>query len=148
MAFRTSTMCSPAMYRDIIWPDHKRLADWAHERGMKFIYHTDGQVNEVIDLYLEAGFDCLQPLESKAGMDVRNLCPAYGDRLACFGNIDVMVMATNDRARIEEEVSSKLAAGMAARNYAYHSDHSVPPTTSWETYCFIVDLLDRYGTYA
>ena len=62
MAFNHSTMCSPQMYRDLIWPCHKRLVDWAHHRDMKYIYHTDGDVNGVIDLYIEAGFDCLRPL--------------------------------------------------------------------------------------
>jgi uroporphyrinogen decarboxylase len=147
MAFKTATMCSPAMYRELIWPDHKRLVDWAHAHRMKFIYHTDGDVNGVLDLYLEAGFDCIQPLESKAGMDVRRLAPKYGDRLSFFGNMDVMKMMTNDRAIIEEEVTTKLAAGMAKQGYLYHSDHSVPPQVSWDTYQFIIALLDKYGQY-
>ena len=147
MAFKTSTMCSPQMYRELIWPDHKRLADWAHAHDLKFIYHTDGDVNGVLDLYLAAGFDCLQPLECKAGMDLRRLAPKFGDRLAFFGNVDVMEYITNDRARIETEVKAKLAAGMATKGYIYHSDHSVPPQVSWETYQFIISLLEKYGNY-
>ena len=147
MAFNHSTFCSPQMYRDLIWPCHKRLAAWTHEHGMKFIYHTDGDVNGVIDLYLEAGFDCLQPLEAKAKMDVRDLCPRYGDRLACFGNIDVMVMAAGDREWIEQEIASKFAAGKATRGYVYHSDHSVPPLVSFGTYKVIIELVERYGWY-
>lgn len=147
MAYNHATMCSPAMYRELIWPDHQRLADFAHRNGMKFIYHTDGDVNGVIDLYIEAGFDCLQPLEAKANMDVRELCPKYGDRLAFFGNIDIMVMATNDREKIEHEIRTKLAAGKATRGYAYHSDHSVPPSVSWQTYQTIIDLVERYVRY-
>ncbi|MCC7406967.1 MAG: hypothetical protein IT442_02775 [Phycisphaeraceae bacterium] len=147
MAFNHATVCSPAMYRELIWPDHKRLVDWAHERGCKFIYHTDGRIHAVLDLYVEAGFDCLQPLEAKAGMDIRELCPVYGDRLAMFGNIDMTVAGTNDREKVEHEVRSKLAAGMATKAYAYHSDHSVPPTVSWETYQWIIELLDRHGNY-
>ncbi len=147
MAYNHATFCSPAMYRELIWPQHKRLADFAHAHGMKFIYHTDGDVNGVIDLYLDAGFDCLQPLEAKANMDVRKLCPKYGDRLAFFGNIDIMVMATNDREKIEHEVRTKLEAGKATRGYAYHSDHSVPPSVSWETYQYIIGLVNRYGRY-
>ena len=147
MAFKTATMCSPAMYKELVWPDHKRLADWAHAHNMKLIYHTDGDVNGVMDLYLAAGFDCLQPLETKAGMDLRRLAPKYGDRLAFFGNIDVMVLMTNDRARIEAEVKAKLAAGMATKGYIYHSDHSVPPQVSWETYQFVIQLLEKYGQY-
>jgi uroporphyrinogen decarboxylase len=114
---------------------------------MKVIFHTDGDVNSVLDLYVAAGFDMLQPLEAKANMDVRKLAPKFGDRLAFFGNIDMAVAGTNDREKIEHEVRTKLAAGMAAKAYAYHSDHSVPPTVSWETYQFIRELLDKYGCY-
>ena len=147
MAYKTGTMCSPAMYQEYIWPDHKRLADWAHAHDLKFIYHTDGNVNGVLDLYLEAGFDCLQPIEAKANMDIRNLAPRYGDRLAMFGNIDVMILGSNDRDRIEEEIRSKFAVAMATKGYAYHSDHSVPPTVSWETYQFLIECVEKYGRY-
>jgi uroporphyrinogen decarboxylase len=148
MAFKTATMCSPRMYRELIWPEHKRLADWAHAHGMKVIYHSDGNVNQVIDLYIEAGFDCLQPLEAKAGMDLRSLAPRYGSRLGFFGNIDIMVLATNDRAQIEQEVRAKIEAGMTTRGYIFHSDHSVPPSVSWPTYQWLIGLVEKYGRYS
>jgi uroporphyrinogen decarboxylase len=147
MAYNRATFCSPRMYRELIWPDHKRIADWVHAHGMKIIYHTDGNVNRVIDHYIDAGFDCLQPLETKASMDLRDLAPAYGDRLAFMGNIDVMTMLENDRDRIEAEIAAKFAAGMAMQGYSYHSDHSVPPHVRWETYLFMIELIDRYGNY-
>ena len=147
MAFNHATMCSPAMYRELIWPEHKRLADWAHAHNMKLIYHTDGDVRGVLDLYAEAGFDCLQPLESKANMDVRKLAPAYGDRFTFFGNIDVMKMITNDLALIEEEIATKFPPCMEHRGYIYHSDHSVPPQVSWATYQAIIKLVEKYGNY-
>jgi len=147
MAYNHATMCSPAMYRDLVWPAHKRMAEWAHSRGQRVIYHTDGHVRQVLDLYIAAGFECLQPIEAKAGMDIREFAPAYGARLAMFGNIDVMKMATNDLGLIEEEMRTKFAAGMATRGYAYHSDHSVPPQVSWDTYRAIIGFVERYGTY-
>ena len=147
MAYNHATVCSPAMYRELIWPQHKRMADWAHQHGMSFIFHTDGDIHGVLDLYIEAGFDCIQPLEAKAKMDVRELCPRYGDRLAMFGNIDAMKMSTNDPAVIEQEIVSKFAAGKATCGYVYHSDHSVPPTVSWKTYQGIMHLVDVHGWY-
>ncbi len=147
MAFRSATMCSPSMYKELIWPDHKRLADWAHAHNMKIIYHTDGDVNGVMDLYLAAGFDCLQPLECKANMDIRTLCPKYGRDLAFFGNVDVMVLMTNDHDKIEREVREKLAAGMSTKGYIYHSDHSIPPQINWDTYQYIIRLLEKHGQY-
>ena len=147
MAYNHSTMCSPAMYRDLVWPAHKRMADWAHAHDMHVIYHTDGRASGVLDLYIEAGFECLQPIEAKAGMDVREIAQTHGDKLAMFGNIDVMKMGTNDLEIIEEEIKTKFAAAMATRGYAYHSDHSVPPQVSWETYQAIIRFVERYGTY-
>lgn len=148
MAYNHATFCSPAMYKELFWPQHKRLADWAHAHNQKFIYHTDGRVIDVMDLWVQAGFDCFQPIEAKAGMDIRQLCPKYGDRMAMFGNIDIMVMGSNDLDKIDHEIKTKFAAGMATRGYAYHSDHSVPPTVSWPTYQHVLKLIDRYGTYA
>lgn len=147
MAYNHSTMCSPNHYRELIWPSHKALADWAHQHGMRFIFHTDGNVNGVLELFLEAGFDALQPLESKASMDIRQICPRYGNRLLTFGNIDVMSMIDNDLDRIEAEIESKLAAGKATKGYIYHSDHSIPPQVSWQTYQEIVKLVDKHGDY-
>ena len=147
MAYNHATFCSPAMYKELIWPEHKRLADWAHAHRMKFIYHTDGNVNAVIDLWLQAGFDCFQPIEAKAGMDIRNLLPRCHDQLAMFGNIDVMAMATNDIDQIAAELLPKLRAGMQHKAYIYHSDHSVPPSVSWATYQKIIALLDEHAWY-
>ncbi|MBL4700670.1 MAG: hypothetical protein JKX85_05365 [Phycisphaeraceae bacterium] len=135
------------MYRQLIQPDHQRLVRFAHEHNMKFIYHTDGDVRTLIDAFVENGYDCIQPMEAKANMDVRKLAPQYGDRLSFFGNIDMTVAGKNDRDALEHEVTSKLAAGMVNHGYAYHSDHSVPPGVSWPTYQWLIELLDKYGRY-
>lgn len=148
MAFNHATFCSPADYRELIWPQHKRLCDWAHERGMKTIYHTDGNINGVVDLLIEAGVDVLQPLECKAGMDLRRLVPQFGSRVSFFGNIDVMVLIRGDLDEIEEEVRTKLEAGKQNSGYLFHSDHSVPPQVSWVTYREIIRMLDQYGSYS
>lgn len=147
MAFKNMTFCSPDTYRELIWPQHKRIADWAHAHDMKMIFHSDGDLRGVMDLYIEAGFDCLQPLECKASMDIRTLIPTYGDRLAFFGNVDVMTLLTNDLDRIEQEVKNKLEAGKQSKGYIYHSDHSVPPQMSWESYQALIGMLDTYGKY-
>ena len=147
MAFKNGPFCSPEMYRELIWPQHKRMADFAHANGMRFIYHTDGDVNSVVPDYIAAGFDALQPLEAKTNMDVRSLCPQYGDRLAFFGNIDVMKFAFASMEEIEAEIVEKFAAGKATHGYFYHSDHSVPPQVSWERYQYIIEFVRRHGQY-
>ncbi len=147
MAYTNAPFCSPAMYRDLLWPDHARMARWAHERGLKFIYHTDGDVRGMMGHYLEAEFDALQPMEAKARMDVRELAPEYGDRITLFGNLDARVLATNDPGRIEAEVASKLRAGKERRGYIAHSDHSVPPDVAWETFLAYQASIEHHSAY-
>lgn len=147
LAYSKGPLCSPKMYREIVWPDHRRMCAFAHAHGMKFIFHTDGDINTYLDLFAEAAFDCLQPLEAKARMDIRQLAPRYGSQFAFFGNIDMMTAITNDRDRVECEMRSKLAAGMAHKGYLYHSDHSVPPQVSWATYQRMMECLEHYGVY-
>jgi uroporphyrinogen decarboxylase len=114
---------------------------------MPVIFHSDGDIRLLIPHFLDAGVDMIQPLEAKASMDVRALAPQYGDRLGFCGNIDVTVLATNDRERIRAELHSKLAAAMPYRGYMYHSDHSIPPGVTFDTYRWLLDEARRVGWY-
>jgi uroporphyrinogen decarboxylase len=108
--------------------------------------HSDGDMCRFIPRLIESGVQVLQPLEAKAGLDVRKLAGEYGRTLALMGNIDVRKMS-GTAAEIEEEVRSKLTVAMQGGGYIYHSDHSVPPTVSFEQYCRLISLVDQYGTY-
>lgn len=148
MAYRSGTFCSPAMYQDLVWPQHKRLAHWARDRNLKAIYHTDGDVRAVVPDYIRAGYHALQPLEAKANMDIRDLAPKYGRDITLFGNMDVMIYAFGTDEEIEAEIDSKMAAGKATGRYIFHSDHSIPPQVSWERYQFIIDCYRKRAAYA
>jgi len=147
ISYRKGPMISPRMYREMLMPFHKKLCDLAHSKGCKVIYHGCGNNNEVVPLFIEAGIDCLQPLEVKAGMDVRELKRDFGDRMSFMGNIDARLMQSNDLKGLELEIRDKLSVAKVGGGYVYHSDHSVPPGTTLETYRFIMDLVERYGKY-
>ena len=141
IAFNHAPFFSPKMYRALIKPAHVRQIAWFKERGLPVIYHTDGDFRLILPDLIDAGVDCFQPLEAKAHMDIRELKPQYGDRVSWMGNIDVMVLITNDRARIEAEVAAKLPIAKAGGGYIYHSDHSIAPGVRWET----LSVLDGIG---
>jgi uroporphyrinogen decarboxylase len=147
MGYRNASLFSPQMYRDLILPADRRRNDWAHERGMQTILHSCGCVKGLIPGLIEAGFDCLQPLEAKAGMDLRELKPRYGDRIALFGGINTMLMEVEDDAPIEEEIRAKFRAAMPGGGYLYHSDHSIPKDVSFRRYTFVMECVRKYGTY-
>jgi uroporphyrinogen decarboxylase len=53
----------------------------------------------------------------------------------------------SNRQQIATEIKSKVLAAKQGGGYIYHSDHSVPPTVSFDDYKHVMELLDRYGRY-
>ena len=147
LCYRNGMLFSPALYREMVLAQHRRIADLCHAHDVSLIIHCDGYVGEFIPLLIEAGVDCIQPLEARAGNDVRQLKPLYGDRLSFFGNMNMDVFATGDLEAIEAEVSSKVTAAMPGGGYIYHSDHSVPPTVSFAAYRHAAEVAKRVGRY-
>jgi uroporphyrinogen decarboxylase len=147
LGYRNGPFFSPATYRELLFPQHWRLCDFFHGKGWKVILHSCGNVNLHIPALIEAGFDCLQPLEVKAGMDVIRLKCDYGERLALMGGIDVRAMAHPDPSVIEEEIRSKITFAKRGGGYIYHSDHSIPDDVSFERYQRVRDLVLEFGRF-
>ncbi len=147
MAYNTGPIMIPPQFREFLDPYHKRLFDEFHKRGMPVIFHSDGDIRPVIGDLISSGVDAINPLECKANMDLRDLAPQWGDRLGFVGGIDVRVLMTNDPEQIRAEVRSKLAAAMPYRGYIYHSDHSIPPGVTLESYRILLDEVRRVGRY-
>jgi uroporphyrinogen decarboxylase len=147
LGFKGRPFMSPAMYRAQIFPAHRKLFDFAHSRGLPVVLHCDGYVEPLIPSLIEAGINCLQPLEVKAGMDLLKLKKRFGDQIALIGGMDEKVLETNDLQAVEAELSNKLPQVMAGSGYVLQVDHSVSPLVEYETYKFFVERGLALGTY-
>jgi uroporphyrinogen decarboxylase len=147
MGYRNALLFSPSLYREMIYPHDKRMNDVFHSHGLPVILHSCGRVSSIVPDLIDAGFDCIQPLETKAGMDLIQLKKDFGDRLSFMGGIDVRKMADPDPSVIEEEIRTKLTIAKKDGGYIYHSDHSVPDDVSFPQYERVIELVRKYGSY-
>ncbi len=147
LGYRNGTFFSPETYREQLFPAHKRLFEFFNSKGMPVILHSCGCVKDFIPDFIRAGLTCLQPLETKAGMNLIELKKQYGDKLAFMGGIDVRAMSAEDPAVIEEEIRTKVGFAKQGGGYIYHSDHSVPDDVSFEQYKRVIELVHKYGKY-
>ena len=147
MGFKERPFMSPAMYKDIIWPAHKRTFGFGRARGLPIIVHSCGFVEPLVPGLIEAGMDCLQAMEVKAGMDLLRLKRTYGDRIALCGGMDIRALETNDTRAVEKELASKLPEAMAGSGYILHTDHSVSSRVRYETYRYFLDRGREIGIY-
>lgn len=138
---------SPEMYREMIMPYHKKTIDYAHSLGLPVIMHSCGFIEPLLPHMIEAGIDCLQVIEIKAGMDLLRIHKLYGDKIALMGGIDVRVLYTNDRALIDKELEAKIPVVKNGYGFVLHSDHSIPKTVDFDTYRYFVEKGLQLGTY-
>ena len=147
MGYKGSPFMSPAMYRDIIQPAHAATIAYAHGLGLPVIMHSCGYVAPLVPGMIEAGIDCLQVLEVKAGMDLLELHRLYGGKIAFMGGIDVRVLYTNDRNLIDAELEAKIPIAKQGYSFVLHSDHSIPGTVEYETYRYFIEKGLELGRY-
>ena len=144
LGYRNATLFSPALYERLLFPAHRKICDWLKGHGKPLICHSCGKIDVLIPKFIEVGFAAIQPLEAKCGQDVRELKKLYAGQIVLFGNIDVRKLS-GTKKDIEEEVISKVEIAKQGGGYIFHSDHSVPPTVSFESYCYTVELVKRHG---
>jgi len=149
MGFKEKPFMSPDMYREIMLPGHKLLFDFAHARRLKVVVHSCGYVEPFVPGLIEAGMDCLQAMEVKAGMDMPKLCRRFGDRISFFGGIDIRIIASNDFKRIDEELERKIRPVIeSGTGYVLHSDHSIPPEVEHDTLRYFFEKGSRMAQTA
>ncbi len=147
MGYKGSPFMSPDMYREIIKPGHIYTIDYAKSLNLPVIMHSCGFVEPLLPDMIDAGINCLQALEVKAGMDLIKLHELYGDKIAFMGGLDVRALYSNDREVILKELKAKLPIVKQGFNYIVHSDHSIPKTVNYESYCYFVEKALELGTY-
>ena len=141
-----TTLMSPAVYRDVISPYHKKLGDFLKKNGLRFFMHSCGDVSDLIPYFIDVGIEVLQPMQANTTMHVVNLKQKYGKDITFWGNIDETKIA-DGREAIDDEVAHKIVPAMKGGGYIFHSDHSIPPTVPLENYKYLIHMLDKYAHY-
>jgi hypothetical protein len=139
MAGKSGPLAGPRQVREFIAPYYRRAWDLLAERGARlFDQDSDGNMEAVIPAFLEAGVNCMHPMEPAAGMDIVRIREQYGTRLAFYGGIDKHVVRRS-KQEIVAELEYKLPPMIASGGCVLALDHRIPNGTPLENYRFYVD---------
>jgi hypothetical protein len=138
MAGKSGSLVGPTQIREFIGPYYRRIWDMLHSRGARlFSQDSDGNMNSVIPAFMEAGVNCMFPMEPAAGMDIVALRKQYGTRLAFAGGIDKHVLRRS-KDEIEQELEYKLPPMLLTGGCDLGLDHRVPNGTPLDHYRFYI----------
>jgi hypothetical protein len=141
MAYKGGPMISPDMVRRHMMPRYRTLNEVIRGAGCDVIYlDCDGNIDQLLPLWLEAGINLFWPLECAAGMDPVALRRKYGREIILAGGLDKRELM-RDRESIRREVMSKVPYLVETGPYFPSPDHLVPIDMPFENFCYYVDLL-------
>lgn len=147
-AHRKAPIMSPAHFREFVLPYLQEMVDLAKDYEVPFLKHTDGNLWPIIDDLVDTGFDCLDPLEPIASMDIGRVKEQYGDRIALAGNVDcgqLLCHATEDQ--VVEAVKETIAKGSPGGGHILASSNSIHPAVNPENYRVMVETAREFGKY-
>ena len=135
LGFKTGPFISPALFREFILPCYRKLTGMLRDHGVKnMIVDSDGNNWELIPHFMDGGVTGMGPMEVAAGMEVVELRRAF-PRLQIIGGIDKRRIGAGKTA-VEAELASKVPDVLSTGGYIPCCDHSVPPTVSWNDFCY------------
>ena len=100
---QSALMISPAMWRALFAERYRRLCDEAHRSGLLVVFHSCGNVYEIIGGLIEAGVDVIDPLQPEA-MDLEAVAREFGGSVAFCGGISDQRLGTQTPGQVRDEV--------------------------------------------
>lgn len=84
---QTGPFIAPKTYRELYQPFNRAINDWIHAHtNWKTFMHSCGSVARLIDDFIDAGFDILNPVQcSAAQMNPVELKKRFGERIVFWG---------------------------------------------------------------
>jgi uroporphyrinogen decarboxylase len=115
-------MVSPRMWREFVLPLHKQIVE---RLDAPVIWHSDGNVESLLPMAIEAGFAGFHGLDPVAGMDLAEAKREFGRDLVLIGNVDARVLCGTDIGAVRAEVARCIQQGAPGGGYMVASCNSI-----------------------
>jgi uroporphyrinogen decarboxylase len=144
---KTGPMLRPAMIEEFLGDSYRQVAAKVHDRGAKLIWHSCGNIYQLLDMFVDWGFDGIITMEPTADMDVARVREQVGHKLALIGNLDVShLLVKGSKQEIDEAVKQAIAGAANGGGYVLSAAHSHslidPERLEW-----MIEAGKKYGAY-
>jgi len=147
LAAQNTLFCSLDGYRELYLPFSRQINDWIHANTKwKSIKHCCGGCEPLIEGFIEAGFDILNPVQTSAkGMDPQLLVDKYGGRIVFWGGgVDTqhtLPFGTPDEVR--RQVAERVRIFSQKHGYVFNPIHNIQCNTPTENVLAMFEALGR-----
>jgi uroporphyrinogen decarboxylase len=145
MAYKEKPMIGPEMTREFLKPCYDRWVARCREGGVPLIdMDSDGRIDSLVPVWIDAGINVCDPLEVAAGNDIVAMRERFGKAIAFTGGVDKRAIAKGG-AVLEGELD-RICSILPQGGFIPSCDHGVPHDVSLENWVLYVRLLaERTG---
>ena len=141
MSGKQGCLISPALMYEFMVPNYKKIRKFADGHGIHTVMlDTDGNVDDLIEVYMDGGINALMPFEVRAGSDIVKYREKYPN-LCIMGGIDKIEIAKG-RDAIDAELR-RIAPMLDHPGYMPTLDHLPHPDISWDDFCYFNQALKK-----
>ena len=138
LGFKASLLTIPQTVREHVLPQYKRLIDLIHSYGKPFLWHSCGNIFEVMDDFIALGIDAKHSNED-AIAPFDEWIDKYGDRIGLLGGFDMVFLGTRSPGEVYDAVVEAGTRFRAKANgYALGSGNSIPEYVPVDNYLAMV----------
>ena len=144
-----STFCSPETFRDLYMPHYRRTNEWIHKNtSWKIFKHCCGSVPSFIPLFIESGFDILNPVQCSAkGMGPGFLKKEFGKDIVFWGGgVDTQrTLPFGTPEEVRKEVLSRCEVFSKDGGFVFNAIHNVQAKTPVENIVAMIDAVKEFN---
>jgi uroporphyrinogen-III decarboxylase len=140
LGYKTGPLIGPAMFRDFFLEANKeRARNVKGKHGKKILKHCCGNINMLLDFFVEIGFDAYQSIQPTAGMDICRLKKDYGDKLALWGGVAVENLVGGTPEDVRADVRRAMECAKPGGRFILGASHSIAVGTRYDNYMAMLD---------
>jgi uroporphyrinogen-III decarboxylase len=147
VAFKTGLFLPPKLMKEIWVPRMARIFEPAVNAGIPVMFHSDGNVDDIVEDLIEMGLDCLNPMDPY-GVDYTDYKKRYGDRLCLSGNVDIeFPLSKGTPEDVDADVKKHMEVLKPGYGYVATVSHSVVNYIPHENVITYLNAIHKYGRY-
>ncbi len=143
-----STFCSPQTYRDLWMPYYQKMTNWIHgNTTWKVFKHCCGAVANFMPLFIESGFDVINPVQISAkGMDREHLKREFGNDLVFWGGgVDTQhTLAFGSTDKVRAEVTEGCKVFSRGGGFVFNAVHNVQAKSPIENVAAMIEAVKAF----
>ncbi|UCE99025.1 MAG: methyltransferase [Planctomycetota bacterium] len=144
-------MISESTYRKLFFPFQKKLNDWVHKNTpWKTFMHCCGSIEPLLEGFIEAGFDILNPVQcSAANMAPAMLKAKYGDRIAFWGGgVDTQkTLPSGTPQQVKTEVTERIKIFKKSGGFVFNAIHNIQADVPVENFVAMLEAYSKNCAY-